>query len=78
MSVPLNVLIWIAENLNWWWLLVLAPCVATWLWLELRPTGKHRRPRPARSEQPAQVAAPAAAGTLAVQRGVQPVGEDGR
>ncbi|MER7477341.1 hypothetical protein ABTX60_06760 [Streptomyces sp. NPDC126510] len=79
MSLPLDVLIWIAENLNWWWLLVLAPCVAARLWLELRPTGKHRRPRPARSDQSAQVAAPARApGTLSAQQGVQPVGEDGR
>ncbi|WP_406178097.1 hypothetical protein [Streptomyces canus] len=59
MKTALDVLIWIAENLSWWWLLLLAPGVAVWAWLWLRPTGKHRRPRPGQSEPPEVVALPA-------------------
>jgi hypothetical protein len=54
MKTALDVLIWIAENLSWWWLLLLAPGVLAWAWLGLRPTGKHRRRHP---DQPARAAA---------------------
>ncbi|MFB0617290.1 hypothetical protein [Streptomyces sp. AGS-58] len=44
MTAALNVLIWIAEHLGWWWLLFLTPGMAAWAWAALRPTGRHRRP----------------------------------
>ncbi|WP_019061775.1 hypothetical protein [Streptomyces prunicolor] len=59
MKTALDVLIWIAENVSWWWLLLLVPGAAVWAWLGLRPTGKHRRPRTDAAEQPVMVAAPA-------------------
>lgn len=78
MKTALDVLIWIAENLSWWWLLLLAPGLAVWAWLELRPTGKHRRPRPGRSEQPAEVTAPSVdADTIVFQRVAYPSAEAG-
>ncbi|MFF5668868.1 hypothetical protein ACFY8S_01810 [Streptomyces hygroscopicus] len=58
MNNVLGVLIWIAENLSWWWLLLLASAVVGWAWLGLRPTGRHRRPRPSRSEDPVEAVAP--------------------
>lgn len=57
MKTAVDVLIWIAENLRWWWLLLLAPGVAVWAWVGVRPTGKHRRLRPGRSEQPVKATA---------------------
>ncbi|MFE2424862.1 hypothetical protein [Streptomyces hokutonensis] len=74
MNFVLGVLLWIAENLSWWWLLILAPGVAAWAWIELRPTGKHRRPRPGRSPD----AAPAEdEDTIVFQRVVYPGAEAG-
>jgi hypothetical protein len=73
MKTALDVLVWIAENLSWWWLLFLAPGVAVWAWLWLRPTGKHRRPRCDQSEQPAPAAARAVGeDTIVFQRVIYP------
>ncbi|MEH0579023.1 hypothetical protein QBA54_32140 [Streptomyces sp. B21-108] len=76
MTTVLDVLIWIAENLSWWWLLLLAPGLAVWAWLGLRPTGKHRRPRHDQPKQPAEVAVPAGdEDTIVFQRVAYPGGE---
>ncbi|KUN32467.1 hypothetical protein AQJ11_02775 [Streptomyces corchorusii] len=70
MNTALDVLIWIAENLSWWWLLILAPGVLGGGWLWLRPTGKHRRTQP---DQPAEAARPAVdEDTLTFQRVTYP------
>ncbi|MFE3033087.1 hypothetical protein ACFXKY_15755 [Streptomyces canus] len=75
MNNILGVLIWIAENLSWWWLLILAPGVAAWAWTELRPTGKHRRPRTDRSADAATSADDE--DTIVFQRVVYPGAEAG-
>lgn len=76
MKTALDVLIWIAENLRWWWLLLLAPGVAVWAWVGLRPTGKHRRPCPGRSQEHAEMAAGAVdEDTIVFQRVAYPGGE---
>ncbi|MER6632272.1 hypothetical protein ABT301_29330 [Streptomyces sp. NPDC000987] len=75
MTTALDVLIWIAEHADWWWLLLLAPGVAGWAWLELRPTGKHRRPGSSSPGRPAEAAAPTGEDTIVFQRVVYRSGE---
>ncbi|MGW3445609.1 hypothetical protein [Streptomyces sp. NPDC001076] len=77
MKTALDVLIWIAENLSWWWLLLLAPGVLGWAWLVLRPTGKHRRPHPGRHEQPAAAGRAVDEDTIVFQRVTYPGAESG-
>ncbi|MEU0059876.1 hypothetical protein [Streptomyces sp. NPDC006334] len=82
MNTVLEVLIWLAEtvdrllSMGWWLVAVLAPGGAVGGWLWLRPTGKHRRPRPSRFNPPAEAAAPAMdADTAVLQRAVHSGGE---
>ncbi|KUN37752.1 hypothetical protein AQJ30_15840 [Streptomyces longwoodensis] len=80
MNLLLDVLIWIAENIAWWWLLVASPLASAWLWWRLRATGRHRATGPAGVPEPAQAAPPVVADedTIVFQRVAYPGGETDR
>lgn len=69
MNTVLVFLVWVAEgvqrlaSLGWWFVPILLPGGVVGVWLWLRPTGKHRRPRPGRPERTASAVAAVEDGT---------------